>query len=165
MRARIGLDHPFGTGSASVGFTYSKFADDKFESSIYNTGDRLLTQAYVNNSAMGGDYVISAWNLFRSEGTLADGSATGTEMISDLSLAYGRIMGGGRIEPGVNFRTWNQQDADVSLQASLSLRYEKALGRMVLVPMVGFTSGTISAPGVAASALTGFRGQLTIRMQ
>ena len=44
MRARIGLDHPYGTGNASIGFTYSKFADDKFESSIYNTGDRLLTQ-------------------------------------------------------------------------------------------------------------------------
>src|SRR3954469_20664238 len=30
VRARVGLDHPYGTGHASIGFTYSQFGDDQF---------------------------------------------------------------------------------------------------------------------------------------
>jgi hypothetical protein len=67
-RARIGVDHPYGTGRASLGLTYSKFTDDKLVTSIYNTGDRLLAQGYVTSAMGRGDYVLSAWNLFRASG-------------------------------------------------------------------------------------------------
>lgn len=165
MRARLGLDHPFGTGRASIGFTYSKFSDDKFETSIYNTGDRLLSQGYISNSLGEGDYTVSAWNLFRSKGTLADGSATGTETISDLSAAYGWRIAGARLEPGMSVRTWMQQDLPTSLQSTVSLRYEKSFGRMVLAPSAGFTFGSIGATATESASLSGYRAQLTFRMQ
>jgi hypothetical protein len=165
MRARFGVDHPFGTGRASVGVTFSRFGDDKFESSIYNTGNRLLTQGLLSNSIWGGDYVLSAWNLFRSSGTLADGSPTGTESITDITGAYGINLVGGRIEPGVSVRTWMQEDFPVSFQSTVSLRYEKDMGRMAIAPSGGFTFGSIGASATESAGLTGFRAQLTIRVQ
>jgi hypothetical protein len=165
FRARLGLDHPFGTGRASLGFTYSKFGDDQFATSIYNTGDRLLSQGYISNSALGGDYVLSAWNLFRSSGTLADGTETGTESITDLSAAYGRKMGAGRIEPGVSVRTWSQQDFPTSLQSSVSLRYEWGTGRVAISPLVGVTFGSMGATATEKASLSGYRAQLTFRVQ
>jgi hypothetical protein len=165
MRARVGLDHPFGTGRASIGFTYSKFGDDKFETSIYNTGDRLLSQGNISNSLGNGDYTVSAWNLFRAAGTLADRSTTGTETITDLSGAYGWRLGNARLEPGVSVRAWTQRDIPTSLQSTVSLRFEKPMGRAVLAPSVGFTFGSIGATATESASLTGFRGQLTFRMQ
>jgi hypothetical protein len=165
MRARVGVDHPFGTGSVAVGFTYSKFSDDQFQTSIYNTGDRILTQGHVSNSIGSGDYVVSAWNLFRGSGTLADGSATGKESITDLNLAYGRRMGAGRIEPGVGVRAWTQEGLPSSMQSTVSLRYEIPIGRMALTPMAGYTVGSMGANATESASLSGYRAQLTLRMQ
>jgi hypothetical protein len=165
MRARVGLDHPYGTGRASVGFTYSKFGDDEFQTSIYNTGDRLLSQGSLSNSIWAGDYPLSAWNLFRSSGTLADGSPTGAESITDLTAAWGRQVGSGRVEPSLGFRTWMQSDLPTSLQSTVSLRYEWTSGRMAVSPMAGFTFGSIGATATESASLSGFRAQLTIRMQ
>src|SRR5207302_393042 len=80
-RARVGIDHPYGTGRASLGLTYSAFTDDKLSTSIYNSGNRLLAQGYLTSRMGAGDYVLSAWNLFRASGKLADGSPSGKENI------------------------------------------------------------------------------------
>ena len=165
MRARVGLDHPYGTGRAAVGFTYSKFGDDKFQQSIYNTGNRLLTQASLSNSLWNGDYALNVWNLFRSSGTLADSTPTGTESITDVSAAYGMRMGAGRVEPGVSFRTWSQADIPSSYQSTVSLRYDWTSGRFGFSPMAGYTFGSMGTTTSESASLTGFRAQLTFRMQ
>jgi hypothetical protein len=165
MRARLGLDHSYGTGRAMLGFTYSKFGDEKFQTSIYNTGDRLLSQGSLNNSLGNGDYTLSAWNLFRSSGTLADGTETGTESITDLSAAYGMRMGAGRLEPGISTRLWSQADVPSSMQSTVSLRYDWTSGRMGISPMAGFTFGKMGTTTTESASLSGFRAQLTFRMQ
>ena len=165
MRARVGLDHPYGTGRAAVGFTYSKFGDDQFQQSIYNTGNRLLTQASLSNSILNGDYALTVWNLFRSSGTLADSTPTGTESITDVSAAYGMRMGAGRVEPGVSFRTWSQADIPSSFQSTVSLRYEWTSGRFGFSPMAGYTFGSMGTTTSESASLSGFRAQLTFRMQ
>jgi len=164
-RARLGLDHPYGTGHAAIGFTYSKFADDQFQTSIYNTGDRLLTQGSLSNSIAGGDYSFGVWNLFRASGTLADGTATGTESVSDISAAYGRGMGAGRIEPAFDVRLWSQADIPTSFQSTVSMRYEWTSGRLAFSPMAGFTFGSMGTTTAESASLSGFRAQLTLRMQ
>ena len=164
-RARLGLDHPYGTGRAAIGVTYSKFSNDKFESSIYNTGNRLLTQGYLSDALGGGDYVLSAWNLFRASGTLADGSATGTESITDVSAAYGLRLGAGRLEPAVSVRSWMQADIAASLQSTFSLRYELSGAHFGFSPMAGYTIGKMGATATESSSLSGFRAQLTFRVQ
>ncbi len=166
-RARIGVDHPYGTGRASLGLTYSKFGDDQLATSIYNTGDRLLAQGYVTSAMGRGDYVVSAWNLFRASGTQFDGSASGKENISDVSASYGLPVGGARLEPGLDVRTWIQSGQALSLQSTLSLRYEQPMGAVTVSPGAGFTFGKLAAPGAAGAntteSLSGFRAQLTIR--
>jgi hypothetical protein len=165
MRARVGLDHSFGTGRAAVGFTYSKFGDDKFQQSIYNTGNRVLTQASLSNSLWNGDYALNVWNLFRSSGTLADSTPTGTESITDVSAAYGMRLGAGRVEPGVSFRTWSQADIPSSYQSTVSLRYDWTSGRFGFSPMAGYTFGSMGTTTSESASLSGFRAQLTFRMQ
>jgi hypothetical protein len=167
MRARLGLDHAYGTGRASLGLTYSKFSDDQIASSVYNTGDRILTQGYITSAAGSGNYVLSAWDLFRASGTQADGSASGRENITDLSATYGMMFGADRLEPGLGFRTWMQQGSSMSFQSSLSLRYDHPMGMVTISPGAGFTIGKLAAAGAtggtATASLSGFRAQLTIR--
>ena len=165
MRARVGLDHPYGTGRAAIGFTYSKFGDEKFQTSIYNTGDRLLTQGSISNSIWNGDYSLNVWNLFRSSGTLADSTPTGTESITDVSLAYGIRMGAGRLEPAVSFRTWSQAEIPSSFQSTVSLRYGWTSGRVGISPMAGFTFGSLGTTTTESASLSGFRVQLSFSMQ
>src|SRR5687768_12257938 len=70
-RARLGLDHPFGTGRMSFGLTFSKFGDDKANAITYNTGDRYVAQFAMNNSLGDSevDYSFVLWNLYRTTGT------------------------------------------------------------------------------------------------
>jgi hypothetical protein len=168
-RARLGLDHSFGTGRAAIGFTYSSFGDDDFNGSIYNTGNRFITQGSLSNSMWNGEYLLNAWNLFRSSGTLADGTPTGTESITEVSGAYGMSAIGGRLEPSLAVRTWMQADAATSLQSTLSLRFERALGgRVVFSPAAGVTFGKLGAAkgsSAESASLSGYRLQLTIRAQ
>jgi hypothetical protein len=162
-RARLGFDHPYGTGRASIGFTYSKFSDDKLVSSIYNTGDRLLTQGYLTSAAGSGDYTLSAWNLFRTTGTRVDGSESGKELITDVAGWYGMPMGEARFEPGLDVRTWMQQGVPSSFQTTLSVRYEHPMGALFIAPGAGFTFGKLAANASETSSLSGFRAQLTVR--
>jgi hypothetical protein len=164
MRARLGLDHPYGTGRASLGVTYSKFSDDQIATSIYNTGNRLLGQGYLTSAAGSGDYTISAWDLFRASGTQADGTATGTENITDLSASYGMPVGVARLEPGLGFRTWTREGASLSLQTTVSLRYDYPMGGVTVSPGAGFTIGKLATgAGAESASLSGFRAALTIR--
>jgi hypothetical protein len=162
-RLRLGLDHPYGTGRASIGFTYSKFSDDKLVTSVYNTGDRLLTQGYVTSAAGAGDYTLSAWNLFRTSGTRVDGTASGKEMITDVGGSWGMPVGESRLEPGLDLRTWMQQGAPTSLQTTLSVHYDRPMGSVYVSPGAGFTFGKLAANGSQTATLSGFRAQLTVR--
>ena len=54
-RARVGVDRPVGTGRATLGVTYSAFGNDQLAGSVYNTGDRYITQFGLNNSFGGGE--------------------------------------------------------------------------------------------------------------
>ena len=87
-RARVGLDRAVGTGRAVFGVTYSAFGDDQLAGSVYNTGNRYLTQFGFNNTVGAGEFSLSAWDLFRTSGTLADGSALDHENIGNAALSY-----------------------------------------------------------------------------
>ena len=74
-------------------------------------------------------------------------------------------VGAGRVEPMVSFRTWMQADLPASLQSTFSLRYEWNSGRLGISPMAGYTIGKLGATANESSSLSGYRAQLTIRMQ
>jgi hypothetical protein len=168
-RRRIGLDHPVGTGRFTVGVTYSKFGNDDLGGSIYNTGDRYLTQASLSNSIGIGELSISGWNLFRTEGTLADSSLLGREDIANVVVGYGFQNGGMRIEPTAEVRTWMQSGSQTSAVANLGVRLQFMVGGFAVSPSAGYSIGRIAAEddtGLSSHAsITGLRANLAIRLR
>ena len=170
-RARIGVDRPYGTGRISLGFTYSKFGNDQAGQSIYNTGDRYITQASISNSIGNANFVVAGWDLFRAEGMLADQTRTGRENIANVGVAVSfdtpaRVV----VEPSVEGRVWTQAQADPTLPAipasymgTAGVRLDWDFGGYAVTPFVGYTLGQVGSTAGAAS-MTGFRATLAIRL-
>ena len=161
-RARVGIDHAFGTGRMALGVTYSKFGDDALGGSIYNTGDRYIAQAGFNNSFGGAKMLVNAWNLYRRSGMIFTGERTGPEDIANLLVGVGFTTLGGVLEPSVELRNWTQENLSASTLATLGMRYDVESGGMSITPSAGYTFGRFAAVGGNAD-LSGFRAALAVR--
>jgi hypothetical protein len=162
-RARMGADRPFGTGRITLGFTFSKFGDDKADTSIYNTGDRYIGELGVSNSIGGVDYSLGVWNLYRTGGTLIDQSPAARDNITNGLVALGLRTGTIVIEPSLESRMWMRQGSDASLLGTLGLRIHVNRGGWAIVPGAAFTMGNLATATESAS-LSGFSGTLAIRI-
>ncbi len=164
FRARVGIDHPYGTGRVSLGFTYSRFGQDRANGSVYNTGDRYITQASITNSAGDVDLTLSGWDLFRASGTLLDSTFTGRENIADLGFAAGFHTGPGIVvEPSLEGRVWAQDAQPSSYMGTFGLRMDIDRGAYAFTPSAGYSVGRVGGPAGTAN-LTGFHATLTIRV-
>ena len=168
-RARVGLDHPVGTGRFTIGATYSTFGDDNLGGSIYNTGNRVLGQVDFNDSFGPGRISLAGWSLFRARGNLADGRVLDKEDVSSGTIAYGFDAGGVIIEPNLEGRSWSQPNLSTSYLGTLGLRVAFNAGGFAVVPSAGFSVGQLAAPtgtaGTGTATLTGFHGTLTVRLR
>jgi hypothetical protein len=167
-RARFGLDRAVGTGRATFGVTYSAFGNDRLFGSVYNTGDRYVTQFAVNNALGSGELSFGAWDLFRTTGTLADGSTLDHENIANAALSYGVRVGSATIEPNVEGRTWTQPGSSTSLMGTFGVRSQIAVAGMAVMPSVGFSVGRVAAQDNAVNttaSLTGFHATLAVRLR
>ena len=170
-RARVGVDRPYGTGRVSFGLTYSKFGNDQANESVYNTGDRYITQASITNSIGGADLVVAGWDLFRASGALADQTHTGRENIANAGVALGfHTASGWVVEPSVEGRVWTQAvppgtagSIPASYMGTVGLRFNYDFGMYAITPFVGYTAGTIGSVDGNAS-MTGMRATLAIRL-
>ena len=163
-RGRIGVDRPYGTGRIALGFTYSRFGHDQANGSLYNTGDRFITQASITNSVNDVDLTLSGWDLFRASGMLFDSTATGRENIADVGFAAGfhtapRLV----LEPSIEGRVWTQDARPSSYMGTAALRLNVDLDGYVVTPSAGYTVGRVGGPSGNAG-LTGFRATLAIRI-
>jgi len=169
-RGRVGLERPVGTGRFLLGLTYSTFGDDNLAGSIYNTGDRYLSQLSFDNSLGTGHVTLNAWNLFRTKGTLADSTLLDHENITNGSVAYGLPVGSAVIEPNVEGRIWSQVGASTSYLGTVGLRLQFPVAGFAVLPSAGYSIGQIAAAdplvGVNTTAnLTGFHATLAIRIR
>ena len=168
-RFRVGADRAVGTGRVTVGFTYSTFGNDELAGSIYNTGNRYITQASFNNDVGPGALGIAAWNLFRTAGTLADSSFLGHEDISNAAVSYGVTVGSTLIEPNVEARVWVQEGAPTSVLTTFGVRSRLEVAGLTASPGVGFSVGRAAAHqsnGAHTTAtLTGLQATLAIRVR
>jgi len=162
-RARFGVDHPFGTGRFAVGLTYSKFGNDNLDNSLYNTGDRYVTQMGFNNSLGGANVVLNAWDLYRRAGTIFTGERTGPENIANLLVGVGFATMNGVLEPSVEFRNWTQENLSASTLGTVGLRYTVEAGGFGITPSAGYAFGRFAAVGGNAD-LSGFRAALAVRL-
>jgi hypothetical protein len=168
-RGRAGLDRAVGTGRVTLGLTYSTFGSDNLGGSLYNTGDRWLSQASFVNNLAGGQVTLSAWDLFRTAGTLADSSAIGHENIVNGALAYGIPIGNATLEPNIEGRAWMQESASTSALATFGLRMQIGAAGFSVLPSVGYSIGRLAAQDInglnTTATMTGFHGTLAIRIR
>jgi hypothetical protein len=168
-RVRGGLDRAYGTGRVSLGLTYSTFGNDNLAGSIYNTGNRWLTQAAVNNTYGPGELTLSAWNLFRTAGTLADSSYLGHENITNASVAYGVNVGPALVEPNIEGRSWSQAGGiPTSMMTTLGVRSQLVVRGFNVLPSLGYSIGKIASQRAGANttaSLTGFHAMLAVRLR
>lgn len=161
-RARVGVDHAFGTGRVAFGLTYSKFGDDNLGGSIYNTGDRYIAQAGFNNSFGSARVLVNAWNLYRRPGVIFTGERSGPEDIANLLVGVGFGTLRGILEPSVELRNWTQETLSASTLATLGMRYTLDSGGLSITPSAGYTFGRFAATAGNAD-LSGFRAALAVR--
>jgi hypothetical protein len=162
-RARLGVDHSFGTGRVAIGMIYSRFGKDELAGSLYNTGDRYITQLGFNNSIGGADLVVAGWNLFRAKGTLFTGAISSSENIANVLLGVGFHTMGGVVEPTVEVRNMQQAHTKPSTLGNLGLRYSVDMGMFGITPSAAYTVGKLATSGATAN-LSGFRAMLAIRL-
>jgi hypothetical protein len=160
-RARIGLDHPYGTGHMSFGLTFSKFGDDKANAATSNSGDRYIAQFAMNSSLKTGvDYSFVVWNLYRTSGTLIDGSTAPVGNIANAMMTFGiRAPGDVGIEPSIETRFWAQDQTKSSFLGTLGMRFFVNRGGWAVVPGFGFTLGSMES-----ATLNGYKATLGIRL-
>jgi hypothetical protein len=161
-RARVGVDHPYGTGRASVGLTFSKFGDDKANAITYNTGSRIIGQVALNNSIGDSevDYSLVLWNLFRTSGTQIDQNASPSGNITNGTLSFGfRGAWGVGVEPSIETRLWTEEGSKSSALGTLGIRFFVDRGRWAIVPGAGFSIGTMQS-----ATLSGYKATLGIRV-
>lgn len=170
-RGRVGLERPVGTGHVMFGLTFSKFGNDDLAGSVYNTGDRYLSQVDFYNDVGGGRLSVSGWNLLRMRGKVVGGATLESENITNTSLSYGIQVGSSAVlEPNVEARAWMQgAGASASFMGTLGLRVALSAGGFSLLPGAGFSFGQIAAAdpsGTGTTAgLTGLHGTLAIRLR
>ena len=162
-RARFCVDHPFGTGRFAVGLTYSKFGNDNIGGSIYNTGDRYVTQAGFNNSFGSANVLVNAWDLYRRPGAIFTGERTGPENIASILVGVGVSVMSGVLEPSLEFRNWTQESLSASRIGALGLRYTVQAGGLGITPSAGYTVGRLGAVEGNAD-LRGFRAAIAVRL-
>lgn len=159
-RARVGMDHPFGTGRVSLGVTFSKFGDDKQNAVTFNSGDRYIAQLAVTHALTESiDYSVVAWNLYRTSGMLIDSTQSPSGNITNGMVALGiRGFGSVVVEPSIETRLWTQQGSQTSYLGTLGMRFFVNRAGWAVIPGFGFSIGSMEA-----ASLTGYRATLGIR--
>lgn len=173
-KLRLGADRPLGDGQLALGFTYSRFGQDDFGGTLYNTGDRYLAQAGVSNVTGAGTLTVTGWNLYRGRGQLVGGEEVPWDNITSVgtSLAI-RSTARVTVEPGVQVRSWLQSVAadgsepartDRSFIGEVGLRGRVELGPATVFPGAGYAVGRLAAGAERHALLTGFRLSLGARL-
>lgn len=168
-RARVGADRAIGAGRATFGFTYSTFGDDDLAGSIYNTGNRYLTQFSFDDVAGPGRITVAAWNLFRGAGTMVDSVFIGRENIANAAVSYGVPVGTTLVEPNIEGRAWSQTAGSTSLLTTLGVRAQLSMAGFTMLPGIGLTLGRVASQDVdgsnATARLSGWHATLAVRLK
>lgn len=180
-RVRVGADRPIGTGRFTIGLTYSTFGNDNLAGSIYNTGNRWITQFGYDNTLRAGQLTLVGWNLFRAAGTLADSSYSPHEDVANVQLSYGITVGSAIIEPNIEGRTWLRgstpptatlpaaSNPAASVMGTPGIRAQLSVLGFSVLPSVGYSFGRLAAQDVngvnTTASVTGLHAILAIRLR
>ncbi len=165
-RLRVGLDRPVGDGSFNVSLTYSKFGNDQAADSTFGTGDRMLVQSGYSIPIGGNrDLLFSLWDLYRGVGQQLGGVPSPSENVANLGVAMGfQLASGLYIQPNVEARSWNYNNANAGLLTNVGIRLRFDLGGLSMNPSATYSLGSLYNTGLPSTDLTGFKVALLIRL-
>ncbi len=160
-RARMGIDHPYGTGNISFGLTFSQYGDDKSNAQTFNSGNRYIGQFSINNALRESvDYSVVLWNMYRTSGTLINSSPSPSGNITNAMVAFAIRTGGNMsVEPSIETRMWSQEGSQASYLGTFGTRLAISRGAWAIMPGIGFSIGSMEG-----ASLTGLRGTLGVRL-
>lgn len=162
-RLRVGVDRPIGAGSMNASINYSKFGDDRIDSSAFATGDRTMLQAGLNLPIGRTDLQVGMWDLYKSPGELI-GARSPWENILDFSVAWGLRAAKMYLQTGVEQRIWQIGGARAGDMTNFSIRTQFGTGSWIFAPSFTSSLGTIrSAVGGPSADIQGTRFQVLIR--
>lgn len=173
-KVRLGADRAVGSGQFALGATYSKFGQDDFGGSLYNTGDRFLGQIGYSTLLPAGTLSLTAWNLYRGTGQLVDGFEVPWDNIANGSVSLAMQVAGATVEPNAQVRTWWQAvpatestpaRTDRSVLGELGVRARLGLGRLAVFPGAGFTIGQLAAGAEQHAPMTGLRASIGAQLR
>ena len=172
-RLRLGGDSRLLGGRLALGATLAMFGDDAAGGSTYATGDRYVLQGAWSGAVRSLEVMVSGWNLTRGEGETIAGVAP-WENISNLAISMAMDLGGARVEPNVELRTWMRDAGDrasglhrgdnVGRLAALGIRAQSRLGGLLLTPSAAYSLGGVQT-AVGRASLTGLRLALGARLE
>ena len=163
-RMRVGLDRPVRDGSFDVSLTYSRFGKDQADSTSFATGDRALAQsALAVPIGRGRDLLLSAWDLYRASGQQL-GAPSPWENVGNVGAAVGFEAGGLYIQPNIEERVWNVDGNRAGLLTNLGMRFRFYVAGLSMNPSATYTLGSLYDVGQPATALTGFKASVLVRV-
>jgi hypothetical protein len=166
FRARVGADRPVGDGRLSLAVTYSKFGNDRADSTTSSTGDRALGQASLTLPMGNGDITIVGWDLYRASGQILSGPSPWAN-VGNLNLAVGFRLGDVYVQPSAEGRSWNVGGNKAGLLGNFGLRFRFTMGDLSINPSAGYSVGTLysTISGGGTTDVTGYRASILIRLR
>ena len=163
-RMRLSADRKLWIGTASVGVTFSQFGEDRFDSTTYSTGNRVITTAGWSIPIRKASVEVGFWNLDRDEGQVLGGAAAG-DNIRSLSGALNLPVKRWTFQPSIETRRWESEGTRLGELLSYGISILIPMGAStVLQPRFSASSGTLySFVDATPTDFTGWQGSLLIR--
>jgi hypothetical protein len=176
FRLRLGADRLVGQSRISLGLTYSSFGEDEFGSSpLFQSGNRLITQASWSFPIGNLGFAVYLWDMYRGAGSvIVNGTSTEKRNVLTLGVVGSVQMGRSVLRPQVEFRNYttglclgavtNSLCAGGKL-VSVGARYQMPIGdRFALLPLLRFDAGNVVNPNTgAAVSYSGWDLGVTLR--
>ena len=163
FRLRLGADRIVGQSRISLGVIYSSFGEDEFGSSpLFQSGNRLITQASWSFPVGNLGIAVYAWDMYRGAGSvIVNGTNTEKRNVLTLGALASVQMGRSVLRPQVEFRNYTTGlclgAVSSSLCAggklvSLGARYQVPLSeRYALLPLLKLDVGNVVNPTTGQS--------------
>jgi len=167
FRLRLGADRLVGQSRISLGITYSSFGEDEFGSSpLFQSGNRLISQASWSFPIGNLGLAVYAWDMYRAAGSvIVNGTSTDKRNVLTLGAVGSVQMGRSVLRPQVEFRNYTTGLCLGAVTSSLcaggklvsvGARYQMPISdRYTLFPLLRFDVGNVVNPNSGAAVSYG----------
>lgn len=163
-RMRLSAERQLWLGTASLGITFAKFGEEAVDSTVYSTGDRVITNLAWVVPIRSASAVLSMWNLSRDAGEQLGGPAP-RENVRNWSGALNLPVKRWAFQPSIESRRWESAGERAGELLNYSVSISIPIGaNSILQPRYTSSSGRVfSSLDGTPTTISGWQGSLLIR--